>query len=181
MTSVILLAPNLRTLSFKGHLLSNDDEAPLPANSIRTFKADMILSDIGRFVSTIASMPGLTHVTDGCFTCSHTSNHPVEVLSHLTSLTILMHDHPYNNLQAIITPLLLPNLASLSLVHEKDGASAGNLFKFAHLEHLLRSCANSLRRLHILYLLDTKDLILMLETIPRLRELVIHWRQSSKI
>ncbi|KAK0436523.1 hypothetical protein EV421DRAFT_1739482 [Armillaria borealis] len=85
MTSVILLAPNLRTLSFKGHLLSNDDGAPMPANSIRTFKADMILSDIGRFVSTIASMPELTYVTVGCFTCSHTADLPVEVLSHLVN------------------------------------------------------------------------------------------------
>ncbi|KAK0234265.1 hypothetical protein IW262DRAFT_1335466 [Armillaria fumosa] len=182
MTSVLLLAPNLRTLSFKGHLLSNDDGAPMPANSIRTFKADMILSDIGRFVSTIASMPELTHVTVGCFTCSHVANHPVEVLSHLTSLTLLMHDYSYHNIQAIITPLLLPNLASLSLVHEKDGVSAGNLFKFSHLEHLLRSCANSLRRLHILYLpIDTKDLILMFETIPRLRELIIHWPKAPQV
>ncbi|KAK0450573.1 uncharacterized protein EV420DRAFT_1482775 [Desarmillaria tabescens] len=180
MTSVIHLAPNLRTLSFKGHLLSNDEGAPMPSNKIRTFKADMILSDIGRFVSTIASMPELTHVTVGCFTCRHAADRPVEVL-HLTSLTLLMHDYSYNNLQAIIKPLLLPNLASLSLVHEKDGVSTGNLFKFSHLEHLLRSCAKSLRRLHILYLpMDAKDLILMFEAMPRLRELAIHWPQAPQ-
>ncbi|KAK0209279.1 hypothetical protein DFS33DRAFT_522925 [Desarmillaria ectypa] len=176
MSSVILLAPNLRTLSFKGHLLFNDDGAPMPSNKIRTFKADMVLSDIGGFASTIASMPELTHVTVGCFTCRHTADHPVEVLSHLTSLTLLMHDYSYNNLQAIIKPLLLPNLASLSLVHEKDGAFMGNLFRFAHMEHLLQSCAKSLRRLHILYLpIDVKDLILMLEMMPQLRGLVIRW------
>ncbi|KAG7451821.1 uncharacterized protein BT62DRAFT_925998 [Guyanagaster necrorhizus] len=180
MTSVILLAPNLRTLSFRGHLLSNNDGAPMPPNKIRTFRADMVLSDIGHFVSTIASMPELTHVTVGCFTCRYSVDRPLEVLSHLTSLTLLMHDYSYNNLQAIIKPLLLPNLSSLSLVHEK-GASTRCFLKFAHLEHLLQSCADSLRWLHILYLpIEAKDLILVLEKIPGLHELVIHWPKTSR-
>ncbi|KAK0501153.1 hypothetical protein EDD18DRAFT_1147474 [Armillaria luteobubalina] len=150
MTSVILLAPNLRTLSLKGHLLSNGDGTPMPSNRIRTFKADMVL------------------------------NRPLEVLSHLISLTLLMHDYSYNNLQAIIKPLSLPNLSSLSLVHEKGG-STGCLFKFAHLEHLLQSCADSLRSIRFLDLpIEAKDLILVLEKVPRLHNLVIHWPKTSR-
>lgn len=180
MTSVILLAPNLRTLSLKGHLLSSGNGTPMPSNRIRTFKADMVLSDIGRFVSTIASMPELTHVTVGCFTSRHAVDRPLEVLPHLTSLTLLMHDYSYNNLQAIIKPLSLPNLSSLSLVHEKGG-STGCLFKFAHLEHLLQSCADSLRSIHFMDLpIEAKDLILVLEKVPRLHRLVIHWPKTSR-
>ncbi|KAK0214233.1 hypothetical protein EDD85DRAFT_259142 [Armillaria nabsnona] len=180
MTSVIPLASNLRTLSLKGHLLSNGDGAPMPSNRIRMFKADMVLSDIGRFVSTIASMPELTHVTVGCFTSRHAGDRPLEVLSHLTSLTLLMHDYSYNNLQAIIKPLSLPNLSSLSLVHEKSGPT-GYFFKFAHLEHLLQSCADSLHSIHFLDLpIEAKDLILVLEKVPRLHKLVIHWPKTSR-
>ncbi len=148
MTSVLSSSlPISERFPSKGISCRMATERPCLSNRIRTFKADMVLSDIGRFVSTIASMPELTHVTVGCFTSRHAGDRPLEVLSHLTSLTLLMHDYSYNNLQAIIKPLSLPNLSSLSLVHEKSG-STGCFFKFAHLEHLLQSCANSLRSIH---------------------------------
>ncbi len=151
----------------------------MPANSIRTFKADMILSDIGRFVSTIASMPELTHVTVGCFTCSHAADRPVEVLS------------PPNLVNPSHTRLLLqqsssyhhastPTKFSLAVSGTRErrcfprGTYSNSRIWSIFSDPVPTRCA----RLHILYLpIDTKDLILMLESIPRLRELVIHWPQ----